>query len=167
MALSFSHKRQVCCSFRVGFPLINGPISVKAGRLRKRLLALWDQKSCGLGRKNENSSGNPRRPRATMSDSVHERRRREVVAYLCLRDRCMFPEKHSIPHESVRALCSRWLIYFFTMATNEPPLLSLSLSSAPRAPMRRLRWGHPPSLSLSVCLSRFLYRTYLQDTIWR
>lgn len=127
VALSFSHKRQVCCSFRVGFPLINGPISVKAGRLRKRLLALWDQKSCGLGRKNENSSGNPRRPRATMSDSVHERRRREVVAYLCLRDRCMFPEKHSIPHESVRALCSRWLIYFFTMATNEPPLLSLSL----------------------------------------
>lgn len=29
------------------------------------------------------------------------------------------------PHASVRASCLRWLIYFFTMATNEPPLLSL------------------------------------------
>lgn len=54
------------------------------------------------------------------------------ISYLCMRDRWMFLEKHSIPRASFSASWSRWLIYFFTMATNEPPsplsLLSASLS---------------------------------------
>lgn len=34
----------------------------------------------------------------------------------------------NIPHAYIRAPWSQWVIYFFTMATNKPPIFTLSLS---------------------------------------
>lgn len=92
------------------------------------------------------------------------------IAYLCLQDRWMFLEKHSIPRAYISASCSRWLIYFFTMATNEPPRLSLFLSAAPLAPMRRLLSRHRSStlslaLSLPLSISHIPPRYHLEIVI--
>lgn len=77
------------------------------------------------------------------------------VAYLWLQDRWMLLEKHSIPHTSIRASRWRWVIYFFTMATNKPPC-PLSLCRATRsneeAPFAS-QVIHPLSRSRSLSLS--------------
>lgn len=93
-------------------------------------------------------------PTTRLFSSTNGKQEKLRVAYLCLRDRWMLLEKHSIPCASVRASCSRWVIYFFTMVTNKAPVLSLrrSTRSNEEAPIAS-QVTHPVSISLSLPLS--------------